>query len=277
MFIIVEGFMWRSFMINVFFLFLTFISSLHAMQHEMDVVVKKPTVSISQLMVDGKEIPKFRYLPAYDRQPTWNIRGLGLETIEDLKHIPEIENVVGLNLADNKLKFIGQRDLFKLKRLEYLILNGNQISELELGCFDHLGLQELKIRRNQLQVIEVNWLNLPELQRLDLTSNNITKIRRHAFDWLTSLQNLCLDDNPLTSFNPHIIGNRFFSKLAVISLGINKLDFDQMQNFVHYLRLLNKNIKIHTDQYDLSDFPHEDRMYYEDNDGDPLLSSLDTF
>ena len=83
-------------------------------------------------------------------------------------------------------------------RLNRLTLSGNDISALDTQVFSQTGIEELYLDSNQLTRIPVDLFDsssLSGLRVLDLSRNVLAALPDHAFDRLTSLQNLDLSSN----------------------------------------------------------------------------------
>ncbi|XP_076825742.1 podocan-like protein 1 isoform X1 [Clavelina lepadiformis] len=99
-----------------------------------------------------------------------------------------LDNLIELNLEENHLQTLGPLDLPSLKVLR---LSHNRLIRLDERTFTGLpSLQQLNISNNEL--LEFN-AELPELQHLDLKSNNLTVIPN--ISRMTELTTLLLDYN----------------------------------------------------------------------------------
>lgn len=113
-----------------------------------------------------------------------------------------IPTLTSLQLRDNKLIFI-HSNLFKLcGNVTEIDLSKNRIRDVEDGSFLSLkGLKILSLSRNILPSVPAAIRNLPTLQELDLSSNNISKLGCHDFTNLTRLKQLGLYLNSIPTLN----------------------------------------------------------------------------
>jgi len=97
-----------------------------------------------------------------------------------------------LNVSNNFLKNISEV-LENLSNLQRLNLNGNLISDLP-QTFSHLtSLEELEVTDNKIETIDDALFEL-EVEKINLSANNLTKLHLHG---LNALESLTLDENNL--------------------------------------------------------------------------------
>ena len=84
---------------------------------------------------------------------------------------------------------------------QYLILDGNPLVHLEKNVFKSsnlLNLQRLSLHRcNLVDVHEDSFRDLKILVELDLSANNLTKLKPKTFSGNDNLQTIKLKNNPL--------------------------------------------------------------------------------
>jgi Leucine-rich repeat (LRR) protein len=157
----------------------------------------------------------------------------------------------------NALKQLFYLDLFEMINLEYLDLENNSISSIELHSFSNLikletlilslniltyfndtfifsplsSLKFLNLSSNQIEIIQSNLFDsLLKLETLDLSLNRIRFIHSFAFNDLLNLKNLHLEENDK---NLLIESNTSFSHL------------DSIQNIYLSKSILNdENVKV---------------------------------
>ncbi|XP_055336919.1 protein artichoke-like isoform X1 [Paramacrobiotus metropolitanus] len=106
--------------------------------------------------------------------------------------------------------------------LTTLDLSFNNVSELELGAFAHLGIIEtVKLRGNALRAVPKKELqNRVTLQHLDLGQNSIAGVDYDAFAGL-KLRKLYLDTNQIVRFNETALNG--LAELSELRLDGNRL------------------------------------------------------
>ncbi|KAG7502967.1 immunoglobulin superfamily member 10-like [Solea senegalensis] len=126
-------------------------------------------------------------------------------TFRSLAAIPAAvsKNVERMNLGFNSIK-ITDKSLAGLRRLELLMVHGNDMQSVPDGAFkDLVSLQMLKISYNKLKEINRHTLQgLRSLARLHLDHNQLEFIHPDAFQGLTSLRLLQLEGNQLQFLHP---------------------------------------------------------------------------
>lgn len=174
-------------------------------------------------------------------------------SISNIPQLPINENIISLNLENNKIEFINETSFKYVNNLEKLNLGSNIITKIE--NFEPLAmLKELILSNNCLNVLE-NIEHLGKLSILDVSNNNISSI--FIKSTLTQLTEINLSHNPIFSLGniknfPNlkvlILDNCFFSditmfdglkRLTKLSLSNNKIVDLSMINlpFLEYLDL----------------------------------------
>ncbi|XP_037618107.1 immunoglobulin superfamily member 10 [Sebastes umbrosus] len=127
-------------------------------------------------------------------------------TFRSLLTIPAAvsKHVERMNLGFNSINTITDRSLAGLRKLELLMVHGNDIHSLPQGVFrDLTSLQMLKMSYNKLKEIDRDTLQgLWALARLHLDHNRLEFIHPDAFQGLTSLRMLQLEGNRLQQLHP---------------------------------------------------------------------------
>ncbi|XP_072235407.1 matrix-remodeling-associated protein 5 [Leuresthes tenuis] len=141
------------------------------------------------------------------------------------------ERTERMNLGFNSISKITDKSLVGLRKLELLMVHGNNIHTLSDGVFrDLTSLQMLKISYNKLKEINRHTLQgLWSLTRLHLDHNHLEFIHPDAFQGLTSLRLLQLEGNRLQQLHPAtfttftLMGHFYISTLRHLYLSDNGL------------------------------------------------------
>nr|XP_033471999.1 immunoglobulin superfamily member 10 [Epinephelus lanceolatus] len=127
-------------------------------------------------------------------------------TFRSLVTIPSAvsKHVERMNLGFNSINRITDKSLAGLRKLELLMIHGNDIHSLPHGVFRDLSsLQMLKMSYNKLKEINRHTFHgLWALARLHLDHNRLEFIHPDAFQGLTSLRLLQLEGNRLQQLHP---------------------------------------------------------------------------
>ncbi|KAM8939438.1 toll-like receptor 3 [Pelodytes ibericus] len=145
-------------------------------------------------------------------------------------------NITTLDISKNRLTQIDSGSFVHLPRLQFLNLENNLVSHLNLEAFR--GLSELKslnlkkfLGSSKVSIIDdlaFQWLT--KLEYLNLEGNRLSSITKNTFTGLTSLKNLSMVQ---CTSNLQTITNETFSSLSMSPLlmlnlsktGISKLEY----------------------------------------------------
>ncbi|XP_015216958.2 matrix-remodeling-associated protein 5 [Lepisosteus oculatus] len=114
------------------------------------------------------------------------------------------KHVERINLGFNTINKLTEKSLAGLRKLELLMMHGNDIQSIPNGVFrDLISLQVLKMSYNKVNVITGQaFQGLSSLLRLHLDHNRIGFIHPDAFNGLTALRLLHLEGNLLQQLHP---------------------------------------------------------------------------
>ena len=147
----------------------------------------------------------------------------GIQGPKNLKH---------LSLANNNLNNIGENTFLTLESLEHLDIHGNRLKETV--SFENLPqLQVLLLSHNQLTAIP-NHLS-SKLKTLDLGDNQIEHIPEGSFNDLDDLFALRLAGNNIAKLNNASFGN--IPSLQLLNLASNHLEAIPQATFVGLQKL----------------------------------------
>jgi len=110
-----------------------------------------------------------------------------------------LNNLDSLNylfLSGNRLTTIKRGTFAGAPKLREIDLRSNSLEQIEDGAFDLPELTNVVIRNNLLKSVSSNlFLSAPRLEQLDLSTNLLANVGQ-AFEKLTALNQLTLDNNP---------------------------------------------------------------------------------
>uniref|UniRef100_A0A8C4SJ58 Matrix remodeling associated 5 n=1 Tax=Erpetoichthys calabaricus TaxID=27687 RepID=A0A8C4SJ58_ERPCA len=114
------------------------------------------------------------------------------------------KHVERINLGFNTINSVTESSLAGLRKLELLMIHGNDIHNLPDAVFkDLISLQVLKMSYNKLKVITgQTFQGLSSLMRLHVDHNKIEFIHPDAFNGLTSLRLVHLEGNQIQQLHP---------------------------------------------------------------------------
>jgi len=201
----------------------------------------KPNTSNVQLHNGRiKEIPHklkickdLKYLDLFGNSiniiPDWffefkNLENLSLKS-NSFKELPiiifTIENLNSLNLSDNQISKIADHYFSSLMRIEKVDLSYNHISFISNDRISYSKCRNLNLKGNKLENFPIGISDCHNLEKLDLSENNISEIDDDIFGNLENLVELNLSYNNLT-YLPTSIGK--LKKLKRLILSGNKIN-----------------------------------------------------
>lgn len=163
-----------------------------------------------------------------------------------------LTDLMFLDLGDNEFKYISADEFHELRKLQVLLIDGNQlpvILDKTFGSGERGGskvvlgdLQVLNLARNRLaKVTNLAFANMSTLKDLDLSYNKLDKLETATFHPLgESLRTLNLSGNPVAMADlKHILQMVAKVKtLALADMGISELPLGLFAYHEH-LRFLN--------------------------------------
>ena len=175
--------------------------------------------------------------------PRTNVLRLGnnaIDSVADTLHVyPSLRE---LDLADNSLTSLGERQLTLQQQLRQLQLANNQLSELRRGALEGLGrLVRLDLSGNLLTDLEDGVFRpTRRLRWLSLARNRIRTVLRDAFLGLGELESLDLSGNDLSDVPSDVL--RHLGRLQVLSLAGNQLTEIDYRSFLGLSSLRNLSL-----------------------------------
>lgn len=138
------------------------------------------------------------------------------------------ENFVGclnlqrLNLGQNLIREIPPRTFGKMRRLQNLALNNNEITTIGDEAFIYTSIDEIDLENNFLNNFNVQAFNDvgETLKKLYLAQNSLTEIPSRAFSGLRNLEILNLNRNRLQIPSDAFRG---LERLLYLNIGENRL------------------------------------------------------
>nr|AGA84053.1 toll-like receptor 22 [Epinephelus coioides] len=153
--------------------------------------------------------------------------------------------VTELDLADNSMKNI-KDDAFKhLQGIKVLALNHNRLSSVPAAIRNLPALEELDLSKNNITTLGCqDFANLTKLRQLSLHQNSISALQGCVFKDLIHLEVLKLQNNSISKLNDAFI--KYLPNLRQLHLNSNKLTAIKHGEF-RGLRSL-QNLSLHDNQ-----------------------------
>jgi Leucine-rich repeat (LRR) protein len=164
-----------------------------------------------------------------------------------------------LFLNKNMLKSISDNNFYSLYNLFFLDLSFNEISEIKIkydqGLFNRLyKLEYLDLSHNKFNsdhLVQINFLDLPNLLALNISHNKIDFISKDFIYQLNKLFILILSFNPIFSIQTNSI--HMLAKLETLSLEFSHNSTLLELNFVHQASVL-KNVYFYSKNEIINNF-----------------------
>jgi len=148
------------------------------------------------------------------------------------------ENLIELTLTNNLIQELAERSLTKFIRLLQLDLSNNPIKKIDNKSFLHT-LQNLNtLKFNNVSLSTLPTLNLPHLAHLELSDNIISVIEPQSIARSRGIRYLDLSNNLLQDVPRYLW--KYMTKLQVLHLQYNPIDILDTSSFsdLHNLRHL---------------------------------------
>lgn len=139
-----------------------------------------------------------------------------------------LESVVYINLANNALKSLPPSIFDQVETIEELDLSSNKISYLPKNIFNRTALAILNLKYNSIES-KLDFAT-DDIQKLDLSFNNITSISNAMFSKMTGLTSLILRGNSIKKI--HQLAFYPLKNLRQIDLSSNNLEQLSSQIFL---------------------------------------------
>ncbi|CAH1786413.1 unnamed protein product [Owenia fusiformis] len=122
----------------------------------------------------------------------------GIISIED-GSFPE-DNLNELSLYNNEFRFLHSNPFSNLGNLAELLLSGNDITVIPDDAFHGSPIQHLELQYNKIgRIMKPHFRDCPMGTRLYLQNNDLAYIEDGSFDYFTSVLEMDLSNNKLTS------------------------------------------------------------------------------
>ena len=229
----------------------------------------KSLENLKVLMIKG--IYKLEYISNVSESITY----LQLNSLDSNYNNPEVffsrvflPNLIYLKMSCGLLPYIKEQWFRGMKLLKELILNGNCLESLDFCRFNCLShLEKLDLSDSQIEKLDEGFfMKLKKLKSLNLSNNPILKlgsnkflglknletlfldkinwefirIEKDAFNGLTNLKKLSLEENFLEYIDPEAFSHT--PKLKVLSLNDNRLESIDPKVFSYTPKLTELNI-----------------------------------
>ncbi|TMW46496.1 hypothetical protein DOY81_008424, partial [Sarcophaga bullata] len=156
-----------------------------------------------------------------------------MESIDPLDALFPLAQLMWLGLDNNNLKSLNNESFSNMRELSYINLGFNQLKSLPRGLFIpdiHSHLVEIDLGYNSLDRIQARtFLNLGDLQTLNLQSNKIKIIEKNAFYNLEFLRYIDLSFNRLSNISHQAF--TILPSLAALDLMFNNLCSFSLKSF----------------------------------------------
>lgn len=152
--------------------------------------------------------------------------------------LKEFKKIQMLTLSSNKLANVSDDLLQGFTNLRVLNLYDNLIRELPANFLNLSNLEAIELGTNVIEIIEPSaFKNLKKLELLNLWNNQLVEIKPHSFDNLTVLASIDLHNNKLTTLPADIFAR--LPKLKVLNLSQNNFTGTTLPE-----NLLRNNLKL---------------------------------
>ncbi|XP_068228417.1 protein artichoke-like [Palaemon carinicauda] len=153
---------------------------------------------------------------------TLNFQGNMINLVSDFAFDGLEETLEDLNLMNNDLKTLPVNALKKMKSLKKLKVAWNHITDFTTQDSRLEALEYLDLSSNNIRKVRSNSLSgMPNLTSLSLYMNSISTITKDSFRESTNLETLFLGNNNIRELDPKLF--KHTQKISVIDLGNNNI------------------------------------------------------
>jgi Leucine-rich repeat (LRR) protein len=190
---------------------------------------KSQELSIADLIKRGE-------LPAVDAKGILDLARKGLTSLHGLSMIKDKARILDLNLGENKIQSIHERDFEGFGNMTGLTLYHNEIKTISVHAFKHLkNLEVLFLSRNQLKTVHKDMLKgLNNLTGLFLQDNQIQTIPMGFLQNASNLKDLSVSHNAISTIDPRIFQG--LNHLLGVNLGWNNFTEKELEYLREELR-----------------------------------------
>ena len=147
-----------------------------------------------------------------------------------------LNKLIELDLSNNKIENISETAFRGLHLLEELNLSGNKLTKIETIFCQLEELQTLDLSSNQIKRLkDETFIDLKSLVKLEISQNNIESISAKTFFGLENLNYLDLSQNNLTDLTE--LSKNDLNQLTTMNLSDNKLENISKNAFQNYTQL----------------------------------------
>lgn len=212
--------LFRSFVIVIFTLFLSFSSSLKAQQNRDSILIAHDSIFMSQRLYDDsvKTVENKKKLEEFFQLKSDTVKRIQLSKL-DLQTAPELtsfQNAKIIYLGGNQIRKIKKSTWPESDSVKTIVLSSNHLKRI--GFKKNYSLINLDLSDNKLKRIPRSIRKLKHLKSLDLSKNEIRRVPCFIKN-MDSLVELKLNYNQIKSLNKRDI--RKLRNLKSIHIGAN--------------------------------------------------------
>jgi Leucine-rich repeat (LRR) protein len=161
-------------------------------------------------------------LPEVDAQGTLNLSKKNLTSLEGLNLIKNKEKIININLTNNKIHSLNNKDFAGFLQVTHIDFSHNEIKTIPKNAFKYLkSLQVLALDNNEIKTLSHGMLKgLDQLMYLFLHNNQIKIISEGIFNDAPHLKQINLGNNLIEKIDPKAFEG--FVKLSEINLRNNE-------------------------------------------------------
>lgn len=170
-----------------------------------------------------------------------------------------------LSLSDNLITELNCSKIMHLNQLETIDLSTNYIQHLDLHCFStFLNLKYLDLSENQLTTVDELFVNLKQLETLNLSGNELIRLSDRSWLGLDNLKDLQLNNIKQQNLSCFNLDNRNYlfhhlPQLTLLNLTSSLYLSDCIFSYDQHLDKITKSNKFNIDPI-VNYFPNLERL-----------------